>query len=198
MLRNMYKLVISVLLLGLIISAGQAQAEVYKRVNPDGSVEYSDQPMEGATAIRVPKPSTYRAPPLNRPKTASSTKSETTSFEYQSLRITTPENDKVIRSNAGNITAIARLIPELQSGHRARWRLDGEIIKGVNALELRLKNVDRGSHTLQVEIVDADGNILVSSEPVTFHLLRHSILQGSAPSPPRPPQPPRPPPGATP
>jgi len=39
-----------------------------------------------------------------------------------------------------------------------------------------LGNVDRGTHTISLRIVDRAGNVLIQSDPVTFHLLRHSIL----------------------
>jgi hypothetical protein len=56
MLSAMFRYIVSVLLLGLLTAA--VQAAVYKRVNPDGTVEYSDQPFEGATVIENPGPST--------------------------------------------------------------------------------------------------------------------------------------------
>ncbi|MBS1220075.1 MAG: hypothetical protein H6R21_3208, partial [Proteobacteria bacterium] len=39
-----------------------------------------------------------------------------------------------------------------------------------------LENLDRGSHTLQGQIVDARGEVLMSSETVTVHLHRQSVL----------------------
>jgi hypothetical protein len=156
-----------------------AQDRVYKRVNPDGSVEYSDQPLQGAEVMKVPKGSTF-----TMPETATSTAApadstpEDTGVTYDSLEITEPANDKAIRSNEGKVTALARVTPELASNHRFRWSLDGEIVQDVNSPELRLNNIDRGSHTLQAEIIDADGNVVISSETITFHLMRHRIPSG--------------------
>ena len=37
-----------------------------------------------------------------------------------------------------------------------------------------LNNVYRGTHNLVVEVVDADGEVLSSSEPVQVHVMRTS------------------------
>ena len=97
---------------------------------------------------------------------------------YESLEITQPENDKAIRSNEGKVTALARSVPALDSNHRFRWSMDGTPVQEVNAPELRLNNVNRGTHTLQVQIVDADGKVVMSSETITFHLMRYRIPTG--------------------
>ena len=160
-----------------------AQDRVYKRVNPDGSVEYSDQPTQGAEVMKVPKGSTFTMPETSSRTTApADTPAEETKVRYDSLEISRPTNDETIRSNEGKLTALARVVPELASDHRFRWSMDGEIVQDVNSPELRLNNVDRGSHTLQAEIVDADGKVIISSETITFHLMRYRI-PGTPPAP---------------
>ena len=156
-----------------------AQDRVYKRVNPDGSVEYSDQPIEDAEVIKVPKGSTFTMPGTPTGTTKSAKKEpEEPKVIYESLEITQPENDKAIRSNEGKVTALARSVPALDSNHRFRWSMDGTPVQEVNAPELRLNNVNRGTHTLQVQIVDADGKVVMSSETITFHLMRYRIPTG--------------------
>ena len=165
------------LLVGLTLCFGVfAQERVYKRVNPDGSVEYSDQPTQGAEVMNVPKGSTFSLPDAPaRTAAAAEAAAEETKVVYDSLEITRPTNDETIRSNEGKLTALARVVPELDANHRFRWSLDGEIVQDVNSPELRLNNIDRGSHNLQAEIVDADGKVVISSETITFHLMRYSI-----------------------
>lgn len=156
-----------------------AQDRVYKRVNPDGSVEYSDQPLQGAEVMKVPKGSTFTMPETTTSTAApADSTAEETGVTYDSLEITEPANDKTIRSNEGKVSALARVVPGLASNHRFRWRMDGEIVQDVNSPELRLNNIDRGSHTLQAEIVDADGKVVISSEIITFHLMRYRIPGG--------------------
>jgi hypothetical protein len=165
------------LILSLALCVGVlAQDRVYKRVNPDGSVEYSDQPIEGAEVMKVPKGSTFTMPATPTSKAAPADRTpEETSVRYDSLEITRPMNDEAIRSNEGKLTALARVVPALDSNHRFRWNMDGAAVKDVNSPELRLNNLDRGTHTLQAEIVDADGKVVISSETISFHMMRHRI-----------------------
>lgn len=155
-----------------------AEERVYKRVNPDGSVEYTDQPDEDAEVMKVPKGSTFtmpKAPPLsstrsNRPQTDSDA-----AKIYESLVISTPENDEAIRSNEGRVTAIAKSVPILRNAHSVRWTLDGRILEQkVSSPVLQMTNVDRGTHNLEVAILDAGGNVLITSEKIVFHLQRVS------------------------
>lgn len=165
-----------------------AQERVYKRVNPDGSVEYSDQPIQGAEVMKVPKGSTFTMPETPASAAApADTGAEEVKVVYDNLEISRPSNDETIRSNEGKLTALARVEPALDANHRFRWSLDGEIVQDVNSPELRLNNIDRGSHTLQAEIVDANGRVIISSESVTFHLMRYRIPS----APPAPPPPPK-------
>jgi len=39
-----------------------------------------------------------------------------------------------------------------------------------------LENVDRGSHTVQGQIIDVRGDVLMSSETISVHMHRQSVL----------------------
>jgi hypothetical protein len=39
-----------------------------------------------------------------------------------------------------------------------------------------LTNIDRGTHTLKVEVLDGSGSVVFRSNQSTFHLLRYSTL----------------------
>lgn len=169
-----------------------AADKVYKKVNPDGTVEYSDQPIEGSEEIVVEQapatrfeksPDINYQPPVRDREDAS---------RYE-VTITSPGNDESIRANTGNVTLQGNVQPGLQGGHQLRWTLDGEPLDQTGPT-VNLTNVDRGTHSVRLEVVARDGTVLGTSEPVTFHLLRHSIAPsapspGSAPTPTNPPKP---------
>lgn len=164
--------------LSLCIS-GLAQDRVYKRVNPDGSVEYSDQPIEDAEVMNVPKGSTFTMPSASASsgsRSSSSQRDADTGAIYESLVISSPKNDEAIRSNEGRVTALAKSVPSLTRGHSFRWTMDGNVLQqAVSSPVLQMTSVDRGSHNLEVAIVDTEGNIVISSEKVVFHLQRVSV-----------------------
>ena len=158
---------ITLLLLALSVSVLAADY-VYKRTNPDGTVEYSDKKLEGGTVIKVPKGSTFTLPKASK----QTTETEPKKINYE-LAIVEPKDDQAIRSNIGSVTFRATLSPsQLPAGHRIVWKIDGQEVPQLNGLLAKMKNVDRGTHELQASIVDDKGNSITSSETITFHLLR--------------------------
>lgn len=167
------RILITLLLFSVSLNAVSLEY-VYKRVNPDGTVEYSDKRLEGGNVIKVPKGSTFT--PSGELKAKSSANSEgdlsAKKIDYE-LAIVEPTDDQAIRSNNGNVSFRATLSPsQLQEGYRIAWYLDEQEIPQLNGLVAKMKNVDRGTHQLQVNIVDDKGNITASSETISFHLLR--------------------------
>lgn len=155
-----------------------AQERVYKRVNPDGSVEYSDRPLEDAEIIKVPKGSTFTMPATPAAGNRAAPRPPRNSDDaesYESLEITSPQNDEAIRSNDGRVTALAKSVPTLQEGHFYRWTMDGTVLpRKLKDPILLMKEVDRGTHNLEVAIINSEGKVVMSSDKIVFHLLRAS------------------------
>ena len=117
-----------------------------------------------------------RAATQDGASTPSQRKSETDAG-YTHALIVSPADDSAVRGNAGELTVRARVDPPLQRGHRLRLLLDG-IAQGVagRASTFELENIDRGTHSLALQVVDDAGRVLFTGTPSTFHLLRHSRL----------------------
>ena len=95
-------------------------------------------------------------------------------FKYESIRILSPQDDEGIRSNNGDFTAKGELLPPLRPDleHHIQWLLDGKEVPDANGLTLNLKNVDRGTHQLQLRVIDFDGKVVIESPTLSFHILR--------------------------
>jgi len=94
---------------------------------------------------------------------------------YTGFSITNPTNDQGVRANDGNVTIHMSIQPALQSGHMIVLNVDGEdgkLSSATSGLTMELKNMSRGLHTVIATVVDKDGNNLIKSEPVSFHVLR--------------------------
>ncbi|RMG57255.1 MAG: DUF4124 domain-containing protein, partial [Gammaproteobacteria bacterium] len=94
---------------------------------------------------------------------------------YESVEILRPANDEAIRSNNGLLVISFRAVPDLAPGDHFEVVMDGQPVGQTRGQSLTLENVDRGTHTVEVHIVDEAGNDRAHSDPVTFHLLRHHI-----------------------
>lgn len=164
----------SLILLGCVFATTVlAETRVYERVNEEGVVEFSDRPSGDARPVTVtPNVVTMPEAPSVDSAPAEETDQPATEPTYLKVEITAPKNDEAIRSNAGNFAATAVVEPGLFNDDRIQWLFDGEVLPGATTTFLSMRNVDRGTHTIQLQIVNAKGEVVKSSEPVTFHLLR--------------------------
>jgi len=172
----------------------EAATTVYRSVDADGNVTFTDQPPtpgEEAEAVEIREPASFSAPaPVATDEETWSAEGEAgedfdqAPFVYTGLAIVAPAADEGVRENAGNVTVIAAVEPELQPGHEIEVLLDGEAIAGAAGTSVVLTDIERGSHTLEARIVDESGAILISSAPSTFHMLRY--VQQLAPNRPKP------------
>ncbi|HWH87547.1 MAG TPA: DUF4124 domain-containing protein [Pseudomonas sp.] len=167
------------LILILALITLPASAEVFTYIDAQGNRVYTDQPR--ANAKRVPlAPSNRMAAPASsaEPITTAKQSTEQPPFHYDMLRILIPEPDATLRSSAGELIVSVTSEPGLQSGHRYRLLLDGKAIgePGVSPV-FALSNIDRGSHSLSIEILDAAGRTVERTANQPFHMLRISLAQ---------------------
>ncbi len=158
-------------LIPLVFAAGVNAGGVYKWVDSDGNVFFSDRPQPGAEKITVHGLQTYRAPPLTSMQTDDAVADPSTSEGYKIFEFATPKSNQVFRDNGGEVPVALHLEPALQGGHKIRLLLDGANSGEGSSTSATLTNVDRGTHSLGAAVVDGDGKE-VARTTVTFHLHR--------------------------
>lgn len=170
---------ILILLLATLAFGAQATS-VYRWVDENGNVVFGDEPPSDRQAdqVEIPPANVIRGLPEareSRPSAAPGAEAQPAPA-YQSLAIVYPEAGSSVRQNAGNVSVRAALDPGLHDGHSLELLLDANpVAKSTNG-EFELSNVDRGTHELIVRVVDGGGEVLIRSEPLSFTLHRHSIL----------------------
>ncbi len=160
------------------------QAEIYTCKDANGNTVYTDSPNACADAeeVKTDKLPTL-VPSKSLPTTSSNrnVKREEDKNLYTELVITAPGNDSTIRDNNGNLTINFRVAPALQTrnGHKYVVTVNGaEVYSGTSTITA-LINVDRGTHTIGVKVVDANGSVKISAAPVKVTLQRFSALQNT-------------------
>ena len=174
------------ILILLVLFACQAHAEVYKSINADGEVVYSDTPTQGAERLNMPALPTYTPPPLATPGFTPAQAPEKKDY-YESFAFISPTNEETVRNNLGILNIQLKLTPALQGRlrHRVQFFLNGEPYgTPVGNTSLTISNLDRGDYILSAAVVDADGNTLISTGDIVVYMKRHSILN----NPPKPTQ----------
>lgn len=175
----------TVLLLALLPAL--APAAVYKWTDANGTVHFSDTPREGAEEVHVAPPQTYT--PAQLPPITPQPEPPPAPVAYTRFELTAPANEATLRDNTGDITVTFALEPALKvgRGHKLIVLLDGQAQPAAKANTVILKNVERGTHSLQGQIVDGRGEVLMASQSVTVYLFRQSVMAPNRARPPAPP-----------
>ncbi|MCG8428891.1 MAG: DUF4124 domain-containing protein [Chromatiales bacterium] len=152
-----------------------AYAGIYKWVDEQGNIHFSDQPTPGASEVELSEPTIYSPSEVERRRNTFEREldeaAEEAEVPYRSLRINKPKNDGTVRSNNGEVSASFSVTPRLQRGHKFRVYLDdSEVASGLKTGRIKLKNVYRGTHTLYVTVVDGNGVEKIRSDEIIFYV----------------------------
>ena len=168
----------------ILFCGANVQAEIYTCKDADGNTVYTDSPGGCANAEEIEVdtlPALIPTKPLASSNSNRSTQIVDDKNTYTELVITSPGNDATVRDNQGNLTINFRASPALQTrkGHKYVVTVNGKEAYSGTSTITALKNVDRGTHSISVKIVDTAGSTQVSATPVKVTLQRFSALQST-------------------
>lgn len=173
------------LIVCLFVGVAAGATDVYRWVDSEGVVHFSDRPKEGAELVQLQEAQTFSAPQA-RPRTSSAAAGSPDAADapsYQTLEIVKPGQEEVLWNLGGQLDVTMRLEPRLQIGHRMSLYLDDqpvEIRRG--SLQTRVTDVGRGVHVLRAEVRDQSGTVLLKSQPRTFVVQQTSIQNPNNPA----------------
>lgn len=171
---NMRCIALAVCLLAPLPVLGQ----IYKYTDANGNTAYSNQPPDGTQGAREVKlPPLNSVPPGNTAKPAPSVgnpqpQPQKTAEPYTTLQLTELPTDEALRANNGTFTVGVALQPKLAAGHMLQLLLDGNPYgTPSNVPRLQLVNIDRGEHSLAVQVLQGE-QAVQQSQTVTFTVQR--------------------------
>jgi len=178
------------LLAGLMVVAGAAAAAAttYRWVDAEGVTHYSDQPHPGADKIQLVQPQTYtsQAPPATAAAVPLATQGNARTagggFRYDTCSISQPAADEVLFDPA--VTVHGQLAPSLRPGDKVVLVFDGASMEAPTPgqLEFHIEPVERGTHTVSLQVRDATGKSACQGTPVSFHVRQSSELSPQNPN----------------
>ena len=167
------------------LSSPALAADIYKHIAADGSVTYSDDPLDHSNAtaakplalpasIVVPEPTSAS----NGNRASTPTKPDLPFRGYQQFSITSPGPEATVRSNNGVVPVDFQLTPSLQAGHSIQAIVDGTSVASWQSTSTNpvLPNIPRGSHQLRLEAFNEEGMVVGRSQTITFHLHQNSAI----------------------
>ena len=169
-------------LLVLLPLAVFAEGEIYKVVDEDGNVIYTDQrPSSAAQPMDLPELSVIQTEPPpatgpgpeespNRPPTPRELRRQLSDF-----RILQPEPEETFWGTANQVTVSWGSDAEVPPGLTARLYVDGEA-RDVAAVGSATLTLDRGEHQVYVELLDERKRRVLTTSAVRFFVKQGSAL----------------------
>lgn len=171
---------ILLILLSAVIASGVSHLataqQIYKVVNKDGSVTYTDRPQPDSQPVSLGPDNRMVSPPapVTTP-TARANSSATRQRQPSEITILQPEDQATVRNNAGNLQIAAR-VTNTQQGDKYQLFLNDELHSEQDTPLFTLNNLPRGAHSFYIVHKDNTGKTLASTTPRTFYLHQASRL----------------------
>lgn len=182
----------SALLLSLAFAAN-VNAEIFKTVDKDGNVIYTDQrPDADAKAMDLPGLSVISAQEPTRQSPATIARAEAVAVEgqagkeitkigdlkrgYQDFAIVHPTQDQIFSGTGNEINGVVwdtRFA--LQEGMQVIVYVNGVAQEPTSNPVVDIGRLDRGAHTITAELTDRRNRQIAKAPPVTFHVRQHSV-----------------------
>lgn len=158
-----------------------AAAEIYRYVDDQGKVHYTDEPparyKDQAQAVEVEPVQTIRSrvPQVAPARQGSAPRGASAPGAlYTRVEITEPGNEQTIRDASHELPVLVQMQPTLRTemGHGVVFYLDGQRVNATPSSRpgITLTEVYRGVHTVSADIVDASGNVLAQAKPVSVFM----------------------------
>jgi hypothetical protein len=177
---------ILLVLAGLTLSLAAQPQEIYRWIDKDGQVHYSDQPgAANAERVILSDPNAYESEPSFGDYAPAGNAPEDTDADeaaaYESLAIVQPTPDQVFFGADATVVVAAELGGTLRPDHTVVFFVNGNRRPAGAGLTLELQNLDRGSHFLRAAVLDQNGDPVITSQQITFHVREPSINTPQSP-----------------
>ena len=143
---------------------------MYKTIDEDGHVIFTDIKPKGPVSEKVElKPVTpiESMPARNSVPVFKAPKRSGESGYYSGFEIIEPSDQATVR-NKQRFSVRVSVQPEMLAGHKIRLLLDGEIVETKKSQLFTLEDVDRGTHTITAQLLDARGKVIRSGSNIVY------------------------------
>lgn len=151
-------------------------AEVYKVVDKEGKVTYTDKPPAPGTGNPVNLPPINTRPGIEPPPPEEQIPAAEIS-EYRRVAIVQPQAGITIPPGQLDLVIQVGIEPALQPGHLVEILMNGRSLgRPAAATSMRIENLERGTHRIEAIIINAEGRRIAASQSVEFFVKRASRL----------------------
>ena len=138
--------------------------KIYVWRNDEGVLVFSDSPKPGAEEVEIKEPNNMSSIDTSvldlNPKVIK---------EDYEVEINQPAMNATIRDNTGSVYVAGRIKPIFKRGLKIQLYLDDKPYKEPQPHSMFvLRNIDRGEHIIKMKLLNQQGKVIASSNPITF------------------------------
>jgi len=183
--KNIHFLSVALLLCAV---SSTALSQVYKVVDKDGNVTYTDTaPKNGGKPMELQPLSVIEAPdyltpvsnaddPVEKGKSLRALRSK-----YKDFAITSPLQDESVFAQEQNVTVVWATKAPLVAGMKVNFSIDGARQPATESNSISVPPLERGEHTVGASLLDANGKVIANAPSVTFFVKQPSIYTNPPP-----------------
>lgn len=175
---------IHILLVALLLCAvsSAALSQVYKVVDKDGNVTYTDTaPKDGTKPLELQPLSVIETPDYSTPaRNANNPVEKGKSFramrsQYKDFAITSPQQEESVFAQQQNVTIQWATKAPLLDGMQVNISIDGRTQPATESKSISVPPMDRGEHTIGASLVDGNGKVIANAATVTFYVKQPNL-----------------------
>lgn len=183
-----FRILMTLAMFSLLLAGNPAMAQVYKVVDENGNVTYTDRPpADGAKPVDLPPLSIIEAPeyePTARQQALESGSSDDEDEEvplrtlrrtFRDFAIISPANEESVWNPEQAIPVAWSVSSPLQPGMTVTLSIDGKQQAKTTQSIIPVAGLERGAHTITAELTDARNRRVASAQPVTFFVRQPNI-----------------------
>lgn len=153
----------------------------------NGVTIYTDKPSNSSEPVSLNPNTTFSTPVTKSRSHTTKNVNQVSISNHQatwSITLITPTDEQAIRANNGTIHVGFSLSQAMSDRQRLQWIIDAKAPQEVtlpnnekhqSIHEFSLVNLDRGKHSLQLQLLDNSGKIIAKTPLTVFYVLRHHI-----------------------
>jgi len=172
-----YGFVRKLLFLLLLVSLPVAAVTMYRWVDDNGVVHYSDTPRPGAVAIEIDEVQGFKPEPLYQSEAATRTQDIESTSGYDNFAISAPNQDDVLWNVGGVVNVVIDISPALREGDTIALYYDSQLMSapGSRRQSYVLNDVFRGTHTVRAVVNNRNGDEVQQAAVITFQVHQTSV-----------------------
>ena len=147
-------------------------AEIYRVINSDGTISYSDQPPSDGIADQVALPDLFILPSVEVPKVSVPNSDQKAELKLKSVRIHSPMDEEVIRGPDNRLNIIVSVSPSIEENERLQLFHNGSPYGSAQSSgQWDLARLAPGTQKFSVQLVTTGGEIHGQSSTFTVYVI---------------------------